>query len=139
MSKTVKYVCYALGMVLSVGILAAMIYQTKGSFVKIWQTVQTRYLFLSVLSSALIYVAMGMSLYEVLRVMGRRISKSAAIGIALVSTTVNYVVSSLGASGFVLRAHLLNRRRIPFGTCDYGVIIFCASGHYFTRLYFDVI
>ncbi len=123
MSKTVKYVCYALGMVLSVGILAVMIYQTKGSFVKIWQGVQTKYLVLCLVSSVLIYVAMGLGLYEILRIMGRRLSKSAAIGIALVSTTVNYLISSLGASGFALRAHLLNRRRIPFGMCVTASIV----------------
>lgn len=123
MKKSLKYSLYALGMLLSVGVLAVLIYQAKDSFVKIWQTVQTRYLFLSVLSSVLIYVAMGMSLYEVLRIMGRRIGKGAAIGIALVSTTVNYAVSSLGASGFALRAHLLNRRRVPFGTCVTASIV----------------
>jgi len=121
--KSVKYFLYALGILLSVGVLAVLIYQAKDSFVKIWQTVRTRYLFLSVLSSVLIYVAMGMSLYEVLRIMGRRIGKGAAIGIALVSTTVNYAVSSLGASGFALRAHLLNRRRVPFGTCVTASIV----------------
>ena len=123
MKKSVKYSLYALGILLSVGVLAVLIYQAKDSFVKIWQTVQTRYLFLSVFSSVLIYVAMGMSLYEVLRIMGRKIGKSAAIGIALVSTTVNYAVSSLGASGFALRAHLLNRRRVPFGTCVTASIV----------------
>ena len=123
MKKTTKYTGYALGILLSAGLLAVLIYQSKDSFVKIWQTVQTRYLFLSVLSSVLIYVAMGMSLYEILRVMGRKIGKGAAIGIALVSTTVNYVVSSLGASGFALRAHLLNRRRVPFGTCVTASIV----------------
>ena len=112
-----------MGMLLSVGVLAVLIYQAKDSFVKIWQTVQTKYLFMSVLSSVLIYVSMGMSLYEVLRIMGRKIGKSAAIGIALVSTTVNYAVSSLGASGFALRAHLLNRRRVPFGTCVTASIV----------------
>ena len=100
MKKPLKYTLYAVGMLLSVGILAVMIYQAKDSFVKIWQGVQTKYLFLSVFSSALIYVAMGMSLYEMLRIMGKHISKSAAVGIALVSTTVNYLISSLGASGF---------------------------------------
>lgn len=123
MKKSTKYAFYALGILLSLGLLAIMIYQSKDSFVKIWQTVQTRYLFLSVASSALIYVSMGMSLYEVLRVMGRKIGVGAAIGIALVSTTVNYVVSSLGASGFALRAHLLNRRRVPFGTCVTASIV----------------
>ncbi len=123
MKKPLKYLCYGLGMLLSVGILAVMIYQAKDSFVKIWQGVQTRYLFLSLVASALIYVAMGMSLYEMLRIMGRRLSKSAAVGIALVSTTVNYLISSLGASGFALRAHLLNRRKIPFGMCVTASIV----------------
>ncbi len=123
MKKPLKYALYAVGMLLSVGILSVMIYQAKDSFVKIWQGVQTRYLLLSLLSSALIYIAMGMSLYEMLRIMGKRISKSAAVGIALVSTTVNYLISSLGASGFALRAHLLNRRKIPFGMCVTASIV----------------
>lgn len=121
--KPLKILCYVLGAFLSVGILALMVYQTRDSFVKIWQGVSTRYLFLSLLSSVLIYISMGLSLYEVLRIMGRRVSKGAAIGIALVSTTVNYVVSSLGVSGFALRAHLLNRRRVPFGMCVTASIV----------------
>ncbi len=123
MKKPLKILLYTLGALLSVGIIAVMVYQTRDSFVKIWQGVSTRYLFLSLFSSVLIYAAMGMSLYEVLRIMGRRVSKSAAIGIALVSTTVNYVVSSLGVSGFALRAHLLNRRRVPFGMCVTASIV----------------
>lgn len=123
MKKQFKYLFYVLGIVLSLGLIALLVYQAKGSFVKIWQNVQTKYLFLSVFSSVMIYVCMGMSLYEVLRIMGRRIGKGSAIGIALVSTTVNYAVSSLGASGFALRAHLLNRRRVPFGTCVTASIV----------------
>ena len=123
MKKSVKFLVYAVGILLSLGIIALLVYQGKDSIVKIWQEVKTKYLFLSILSSALIYVAMGMSLYEVLRIMGRRINKGAAIGIALVSTTVNYVVSSLGVSGFALRAHLLNRRRVPFGMCVTASIV----------------
>ena len=123
MKKQFKYLLYGLGVLCSLGLIALLIYQAKDSFVKIWQNVETKYLFLSVLSSVLIYVAMGMSLYEVLRIMGRRIGKGAAIGIALVSTTINYAISSLGASGFALRAHLLNRRRVPFGTCVTASIV----------------
>ena len=63
MKKPLKYLFYSLGMILSIGILAVMIYHAKDSFIKIWQGVKTKYLFLSLLSSALIYVAMGMSLY----------------------------------------------------------------------------
>lgn len=123
MKKPLKFLFYSLGVLLSLGVIACMVYQAKDSFVKIWQSVQTGFLFLSILSSVLIYVAMGLSLYEVLRVMGRRINKGAAIGIALVSTTVNYVVSSFGASGFALRSHLLSRRRVPFGTCVTASIV----------------
>ncbi len=123
MKKWTKYSLYVLGIILSVGIIAFLVYQGKDSMIKIWQEVKTKYLFLSLLSSVLIYVSMGMSLYEVLRIMGRRINKGAAIGIALVSTTVNYVVSSMGVSGFALRAHLLNRRRVPFGMCVTASIV----------------
>ncbi len=123
MKKKTKVLLYMLGALLSVGMVAWLIYQGKDSMLKIWQEVKTKYLFLSLLSSALIYISMGMSLYEVLRIMGRRINKGAAIGIALVSTTVNYVVSSLGVSGFALRAHLLNRRRVPFGMCVTASIV----------------
>ncbi len=123
MKKPVKYLLYAVGILLSLGIIGLLIYQAKDSFVKIWREVSTQYLLLSLFSSVLIYVAMGMSLYEVLRIMGRRIGRGAAVGIALVSTTVNYVVSSLGVSGFALRAHLLNRRRVPFGMCVTASIV----------------
>ncbi len=123
MKKTVKYLLYALGILFSLGIIGLLVYQAKDSFIKIWREVSTKYLFLSLLSSVLIYVSMGMSLYEVLRIMGRKIGRGAAVGIALVSTTVNYVVSSLGVSGFALRAHLLNRRRVPFGMCVTASIV----------------
>ena len=123
MKKSLRYLIYSIAILFSVGILFIMIYQAHDSFVKIWQGVKTKYLFLSLLSSVLIYVSMGMSLYEVLRIMGRRIHKGAAIGIALVSTTVNYLISSLGASGFALRAHLLSRRRVPFGMCVTASIV----------------
>lgn len=123
MKKSVKFLVYTLGIVLSLGIIALLVYQAKDSFVKIWQEVQTKYLFLSLFSAAMIYVAMGLSLHEVLRIMGRKVNKGATIGIALVSTTVNYVVSSLGVSGFALRAHLLNRRRVPFGMCVTASIV----------------
>ena len=123
MKKPVKYLLYVLGILLSLGIIGLLVYQAKDSFIKIWREVSTKYLFLSLLSSVLIYVAMGMSLYEVLRIMGRKIGRGAAVGIALVSTTVNYAVSSLGVSGFALRAHLLNRRRVPFGMCVTASIV----------------
>ena len=56
MKKSVKFLIYSLGIVLSLGIIILLVYQGKDSIVKIWEEVQTKYLFLSLLSSALIYV-----------------------------------------------------------------------------------
>ena len=64
--KSLKYSLYAIGFLLSVALIAVMIYQAKDSFVKIWQTVKIQYLFLSLFSVVMIYVSMGLALYEVL-------------------------------------------------------------------------
>ncbi|WP_428897766.1 hypothetical protein Dip518_001559 [Parelusimicrobium proximum] len=113
--KTLKRVFYALGLIISVSLVAVLIYTSKDAFVKIWSEVRTKYLITSAVCAALIYICMGLSLWEVLKVMGKKINVFSAIGIALVSTTVNYLVSSMGVSGFALRAHLLGKKRVPFG------------------------
>lgn len=100
---------------LSVSIVAWLVYDSKDNFIKIWNEVNTSYLFLACLSSAAIYVCMGMSLWETLKLLGKKINIGAAISIAFVSTTVNYLVSTMGASGFALRAHLLGKRNVPLG------------------------
>jgi len=61
------------------------------------------------------YLCMGLSLWEVLKILGHRLPFSEAFGISFVSTTVNYFVSSGGVSGFATRAHLLSKRHIPYG------------------------
>ncbi len=53
--------------------------------------------------------------WETLKLLGRKISVGACMSIAFVSTTVNYLVSTMGVSGFALRAHLLGKRGIPLG------------------------
>jgi hypothetical protein len=58
---------------------------------------------------------MGLSLWEVLKILGHRLPFWEASGVAFVSTTVNYFVSSGGVSGFATRAHLLSKRHIPYG------------------------
>jgi uncharacterized protein (TIRG00374 family) len=100
---------------ISVSIVGWLIYDGKDNFVKVWNGVNTWYLVLACASSAAIYVCMGMSLWETLKLLGTRINLIAAISIAFVSTTVNYLVSSLGVSGFALRAHLLGKRKVPLG------------------------
>ena len=44
MKKPVKYLLYALGGLLSLGIIGLLVYQAKDSFVKIWSEVSTLYL-----------------------------------------------------------------------------------------------
>jgi len=112
---TNKYFLYVLGGLLSAALLVFIFLHSKDAFIKIWSEVNINYLFLAAAASAAIYVFMGLSLWEVLRVMDKKINLISAVAIALVSTTVNYIVSSLGVSGFALRAHLLGRRKVPLG------------------------
>ena len=108
---------------LSVSIVGWLIYDAKDNFVRIWNEVNTWYLFLACVSSAAIYVCMGMSLWETLKLLGEKINLGAAISIAFVSTTVNYLVSTMGVSGFALRAHLLGKRNVPLGVSVMSSIV----------------
>jgi len=45
------------------------------------------------------------------------------MGIALVSTTANYFVSSAGLSGFALKAHLLHKRQVPYATTVMAAVV----------------
>ncbi|WP_424245822.1 TIRG00374 family protein [Elusimicrobium posterum] len=110
-----KYFLYTLAALVSVGVLVAVFFQSKDQFIEIWTKVNTKYLVLCGVCAVAIYFSMGMALWEILRVMGKKLSIPSTIAIALVSTTVNYLVSSFGVSGFALRAHLLGRRKVPLG------------------------
>lgn len=109
--------------ILSISAVAWLVYDAKDNFIKIWHNVNTTYLILSFFSSAGIYVCMGLSLRETLKMLGQKINIGASISIAFVSTTVNYFVSSMGVSGFALRAHLLGKRNIPLGASVMASII----------------
>jgi uncharacterized protein (TIRG00374 family) len=58
----------------------------------------------------------GLALSETLAVLGHDLGGPAVLGIALVSTTANYLVSAGGVTGFALKAHLLHKRRVPIAT-----------------------
>jgi len=62
------------------------------------------------------HAMVGMALSETLAVLGHDLGAPIVLGIALVSTTANYVVSAGGATGFALKAHLLHKRRVPIAT-----------------------
>src|SRR5205814_9802690 len=57
----------------------------------------------------------GLALKDVLLILGYSLTLPELLGIALVSTTANYFVSTAGVSGFALKAHLLRKRQVPYG------------------------
>ncbi|NNN06451.1 MAG: flippase-like domain-containing protein [Elusimicrobia bacterium] len=62
------------------------------------------------------HAMVGLALSETLAVLGHVLGAPVVLGIALVSTTANYVLSAGGATGFALKAHLLHKRRVPIAT-----------------------
>ncbi|HUT86089.1 MAG TPA: lysylphosphatidylglycerol synthase transmembrane domain-containing protein [Elusimicrobiales bacterium] len=111
MSK--KTIAIIVGILISLSVLALMIGRGYDGFVDVVQKVKVGYLFVCLLASVLAYFFIGLSLWEILRVLGCKIKITTAVGIAFVSTTVNYFISSMGVSGFALRAHLLDKRSVP--------------------------
>ncbi len=102
---------------LSLVILAGLVYPNLHEFLVTVRTARPKPLFFSFFFSAVSYVFIGLSLWEVLKILGHRLRLREAVGIAFVSTTVNYFVSSAGVSGFATRAHLLSKRGVPYGIC----------------------
>ncbi|MCX5791107.1 MAG: lysylphosphatidylglycerol synthase transmembrane domain-containing protein [Elusimicrobia bacterium] len=101
---------------LSLAILAALVYPNLDALLETVKTTDTFYLLCALFFSFTSYLFIGMSLWEVLKILGHRLPFWEAAGVAFVSTTVNYFVSSAGVSGFATRAHLLSQRRVPYGT-----------------------
>ena len=115
MNAIKKHIWVIVSCIISVSALVWFIYNGKDNFLKIWREVNTFYLILAMFASAIIYVFMGLSLWETLKLLGRKINIGACMSIAFVSTTVNYLISTMGVSGFALRAHLLGKRGVPLG------------------------
>ncbi len=69
-----KSILVTLSCIVSVSIVAWLVYDAKDSFIKIWNEVNTLYLILACLSSAAIYVCMGLSLWETLKLLGQKIN-----------------------------------------------------------------
>jgi len=100
---------------LSLGILVWLIYPNMGDLVLTIRSANPWWLLLSFACAVSSYTFMGFTLWEVLRILGIRLPFLEVAGIAFVSTTVNYFVSSAGISGFATRAHLLGKRKVPYG------------------------
>jgi hypothetical protein len=99
----------------SLVILFSLVYPNLGPLTEAMLHARPLFLLAALAFSAASYLFMGLSLWEVLRILGHRLRFWETIGVAFVSTTVNYFVSSGGVSGFATRAHLLSKRKIPYG------------------------
>lgn len=115
MSK--KTLVIVLAVAVSLSAVGWLVWDNYEDFINIANNVRLKYLWGAVALSACAYCFMGLSLWEVLRNLEHKINAGASISIAFVSSTVNYVISTMGASGFALRAHLLSKRGVPFGAC----------------------
>ncbi len=101
----------------ALAILAALVYPNLDALLATIKAAAPFYLACSLFFSFAGYLFMGLSLREVLNLLGHRLSVWDATGVSLVSSAVNYFVSSGGVSGFAVRAHLLSKHRVPYGKC----------------------
>ncbi len=114
-AKFRKKLLIYLPIAVSLAILAVLVYPNTAELLAATRHANFFYLSLSMVLSFISYLLMGLSLWEVLKILGYRLPFWEACGVSFVSTTVNYFVSSGGVSGFATRAHLLSKRHIPYG------------------------
>jgi uncharacterized protein (TIRG00374 family) len=104
-----------LGVVVSLGILA---YMTLGHLARVREVgaqIHWNWVGLAAFCALGSYGMVGCALGELLVLLGYGLGWAELLGIALVSTTANYFVSTAGVSGFALKAHLLRKRQVPYG------------------------
>ncbi|MHB2026169.1 MAG: lysylphosphatidylglycerol synthase transmembrane domain-containing protein [Elusimicrobiota bacterium] len=111
-----KWIVMIGGIFLSIGILAYLILVHVSKLALIGSRINWRWAWLAAASAIGSYAMVGLALGQVLGMLGYFLSFAELMGIALVSTTVNYFISSAGASGFALKAHLLRKRNVPYGS-----------------------
>ena len=105
----------AAGVLASAGILGVLIFKNFTALLKVSHSIEGAWVWAALGCSAVSYVMVGLALEEVLLILGYVLTLPELLGIALVSTTANYFVSTAGVSGFALKAHLLRKRQVPYG------------------------
>lgn len=71
---------------------------------------------LAAAAAAVSYVLVGLSLWEILRLLDHRLGLLETLHIGFISTAMNYILSTAGLSGFAVKALMLRRRHVPYGT-----------------------
>lgn len=109
-------VVLSLGAVAAVAILAAVVGSRLEEVRRAGEAVSWIWFWAALASALASHVMVGLALSETLAVLGHEVEGPSVLGIALVSTTANYLVSAGGVTGFALKAHLLHKRRVPIAT-----------------------
>jgi uncharacterized protein (TIRG00374 family) len=104
-----------LGVLVSLGLLASMLLRHMDKIESVGESVRWAWVWVSMACALGSYAMVGCALGELLSLLGHTLGWAELLGIALVSTTANYFVSSAGVSGFALKAHLLRKRHVPYG------------------------
>lgn len=104
----------AVGVVVSAAILSWLVLRNLNAIRRVGD-IQWGWAWLSLGCALGSYGMVGLALGEVLGLLGHALSFAEVLGVAFVSTTANYFVSTAGISGFALKAHLLRKRQVPYG------------------------
>jgi uncharacterized protein (TIRG00374 family) len=111
------------GALASLGLLAYLIGGRLTALLRIGGHLDWKWVAAALACSLLSYFMVGLALREVLALLGHWLPFPVVLGIALVSTSVNYFVSTAGVSGFALKAHLLRKRQVPYGTTVMAAVV----------------
>lgn len=116
-SKLSKSLSIYLPILLSAAIFVWLVYPNFNQMLGVIKKSTPSWLILSLFFSVSSYFFMALMLWEVLRILKNKVKFIPTAAITLVSTVVNYFISSAGASGFVTRVHLLGKRGVSYGSC----------------------
>ena len=112
-----KQLSVIIPVILASAILVWLIYPNYDSMVKVLRNSQPVWLAVSLACAAGSYIFMSLMLWDVLRLLKNRVDFIPTAAITLVSTVINYFVSSAGVSGFATRVFYLGRYGVPYGSC----------------------
>lgn len=111
-----KGIAISAGAIFALAILVAFASGRIEEIRRAGEAVSWRWVVAAVIFSLGSHAMVGLALSETLTTLGHSLGGPLVLGIALVSTTANNLVSAAGATGFALKAHLLHKRRVPIAT-----------------------
>jgi uncharacterized protein (TIRG00374 family) len=109
-------VVLAAGAIVAAALLAVLVGARLGDVRRAGEAVSWSWAAAALAFALASHAMVGLALSETLAALGHDLGGPLVLGIALVSTTANYMVSAGGVTGFALKAHLLHKRRVPIAT-----------------------